>query len=62
MGKKPFVYQDSIFSIDTSACHGGWLTAITIPAFEIYSVKARENYWSRIKHEGRRDQLRTVGS
>lgn len=60
MGKKPFVYQDTIFGIDTGACHGGRLTAITIPGFKIYSVKARENYWSRIKHAGR-ERLRTTG-
>jgi serine/threonine protein phosphatase 1 len=60
MGKRPFAHRNSIFGIDTGACHGGWLTAIIVPGFKIYSVKARENYWSRIKHEGR-DQLYTVG-
>ncbi len=60
MGKNPFVYQDTIFGIDTGACHGGWLTAIVVPGFKIYSVKARENYWSRIKHEGR-DSFRSAG-
>ena len=51
VGKAPLIYKDRIFGIDTGACHGGWLTAITVPEFRIYSVKARENYWSRIKHE-----------
>lgn len=51
VGKTPLVYKDRVFGIDTGACHGGWLTAITVPEFRIYSVKARQNYWSRAKHE-----------
>ena len=57
VGKTPLVYKDKIFGIDTGACHGGWLTAITVPEFRIYSVKARQNYWSRIKHEWRFEDL-----
>ncbi len=57
VGKTPLVYKDRVFGIDTGACHGGWLTAITVPEFRIYSVKARQNYWSRIKHEWRFEDL-----
>lgn len=46
-GKKPFIYRDTIFGIDTGACHGGWLTALCLPDFKFYSVKSRANYWSR---------------
>lgn len=49
--KKPFIYNNIIFGIDTGACHGGFLTAVAIPGLKIYSVKARKNYWSSIKHE-----------
>lgn len=60
IGKTPLIYKGKTFGIDTGACHGGWLTAITVPKFRIFSVKARENYWSRIKHE-RRYQRLTAG-
>ena len=51
VGKTPLIYKDRVFGIDTGACHGGRLTAITVPEFRVYSVKARQNYWSRAKHE-----------
>ncbi len=51
IGSKPLIYEDKVFGIDTGACHGGYLTAITVPEFRIYSIKARHNYWSRIKRE-----------
>jgi serine/threonine protein phosphatase 1 len=53
IGKTPLISNGKTFGIDTGACHGGWLTAITIPEFRIYSVKARQNNWSRIKQEWR---------
>jgi len=52
VGKTPRIHNGKTFGIDTGACHGGWLTAITVPEFKIYSVKAKENYWSRIKQRG----------
>jgi len=48
--KKPFIYKNKVFGIDTGVCHGGYLSAITIPDFKIYSVKAHKNYWSEIKY------------
>ncbi len=56
VGKSAFVFQDKIFGIDTGACHGGWLTALLIPEFRLYSIKARCNYWSRARQvRGLRD-------
>jgi serine/threonine protein phosphatase 1 len=49
----PFIHRDLAFGIDTGACHGGSLTAIVLPEFKLYSVKARDNYWSQEKHEWR---------
>ncbi|PJZ31353.1 metallophosphoesterase [Leptospira kmetyi] len=39
------MYGDKIYGLDTGACFGGFLTAITLPDFQIYSVKADRNYW-----------------
>ena len=64
-GKKPFIYKDKIFGIDTGACHGGWLTALSLPDFKFYSVKSRDNYWSRVNQGPRKrwkeNQSNTTG-
>jgi serine/threonine protein phosphatase 1 len=57
VGQTPLICNGKTFGIDTGACHGGWLTAITVPKFRIYSVKTQQNYWSRIKHEWRFEDL-----
>ncbi|HEX9062316.1 MAG TPA: metallophosphoesterase family protein [Clostridia bacterium] len=49
VGHAPLVYNDLIYGIDTGACHGGFLTAITVPDFKVYSVKAKEDYWESEK-------------
>ncbi|MBN1697545.1 MAG: hypothetical protein JW881_08540 [Spirochaetales bacterium] len=49
--KRTIIIGDIHGCIDTGICHGGYLTADTIPDFKIYSVKAAKNYWSKIKHE-----------
>lgn len=45
VGEDPLVIQDKIFGLDTGACHGGRLTALTVPDFQIYSVKAKTDHW-----------------
>ncbi|WP_010251959.1 metallophosphoesterase family protein [Acetivibrio cellulolyticus] len=45
----PLIYNDLVYGIDTGACHGGFLTAITVPDFKVYSVKAKEDYWEAEK-------------
>lgn len=49
---EPFIYQDKVYGIDTRCCRGNSLTAITLPDFKIYSVKAKKEYWrdNRIKN------------
>lgn len=55
-GQKPVIYghhvvgdqpkiKNNTFGIDTGACHGGYLTAIALPAFEIFQVKVDRDYW-----------------
>jgi len=60
--EKPFIFQDRVYGIDTGCCRGRSLTAITIPDFKIYSVKARENYWYTAKQNfiKREEQLKQI--
>lgn len=46
---EPLVRDGLVYGIDTGACHGGRLTALTVPEFRLYSVAAREDHWARIK-------------
>jgi serine/threonine protein phosphatase 1 len=41
----PLIYKDMVYGMDTGACHGGHLSAITLPDFKIYSVQSKDNYW-----------------
>jgi serine/threonine protein phosphatase 1 len=43
------VYQDRVYGIDTSCCHGGALTGVLLPAFEIIAVPARCDYWTEAR-------------
>ena len=47
----PMVYNDIVYGIDTGACHGGRLTAITLPDFEFFSVQSGCDYWKILKKE-----------
>ena len=44
-GDKPMILANKVYGIDTGACHGGYLTAISLPDFEIFQVKSAQNYW-----------------
>ena len=50
-GPEPLLRDDRVYGIDTGACHGMRLTAVTFPDRRVYSVPAREDYWARIKRE-----------
>lgn len=45
-GENPMILPNKVYGIDTGACHGGYLTALSLPDFEIYQVKSAKNYWS----------------
>ncbi|MBM3128517.1 MAG: hypothetical protein FJ009_07810 [Chloroflexi bacterium] len=47
--RQPFVYRDRVFAIDTSCCHGGALTGITLPDFQFVSVPSRADYWREMR-------------
>jgi len=56
-GKKPVVFghrvvgdaathwNERAWAIDTGACHGGYLSALVTPGFDVTRVKARANHW-----------------
>jgi len=49
--EQPLVRPGLVYGLDTGACHGGHLTALVLPGFELHSVPAHEDYWKRIKRE-----------
>jgi serine/threonine protein phosphatase 1 len=51
VGPEPMVKNDRVFGIDTGACHGMALTALTVPDFKLWSVPARADHWARVKRE-----------
>lgn len=50
-GPEPMVRDGRIFGLDTGACHGWNLTALSIPGFTVHSVKARADHWSIAKRQ-----------
>jgi serine/threonine protein phosphatase 1 len=51
VGPSPMILDDRVFGLDTGACHGGRLTALSVPDFTIHSVAARADHWSIVKRE-----------
>jgi serine/threonine protein phosphatase 1 len=51
VGRDPLVTPNRVYGIDTGACHGGRLTAVSVPDFTLYSVDARADYWTIAKAE-----------
>lgn len=49
VGPEPLVARGLIYGLDTGACHGGRLTALIVPSFELVSVPARADYWEHEK-------------
>ncbi len=45
VGDEPLIIDRQVYGIDTGACHGGNLTAVIIPGFEIVQVPADRDYW-----------------
>ncbi|TCC88238.1 metallophosphoesterase [Pedobacter frigiditerrae] len=44
VGDKPKIVNNT-YGIDTGCCHGDYLTAIELPTFKIFQVKAKKDYW-----------------
>ena len=54
----PHVGKNGTYGLDTGACHGHTLTALSLPDFRLYSVPARAEHWSRVKREWQSAVLR----
>jgi serine/threonine protein phosphatase 1 len=59
VGNEPFIRDARVFGIDTGACHGGRLTAVIVPGFEVHSVPARADHWSRVRRDWQLPVLRS---
>jgi serine/threonine protein phosphatase 1 len=45
VGDEPLIIDRRVYGIDTGSCHGGRLTAVILPSFEIVQVPADRDYW-----------------
>lgn len=51
VGREPLIRDGKIFGLDTGACHGWNLTALSVPDFTVHSVAARADHWAVAKRE-----------
>jgi len=47
VGPEPLVREGRVYGIDTGACHGLRLTALSVPDLRLYSVPARADHWAQ---------------
>jgi len=57
VGDEAVHWNERAWAIDTGACHGGYLTALITPGFELVRVKASGNHWSRERRKWERPVL-----
>ncbi len=50
VGEQAQVWANKVYGIDTGACHGMRLTALTLPDFQIHSVPAAKDYWEEERY------------
>ncbi|MFH1462856.1 MAG: metallophosphoesterase family protein [Pseudomonadota bacterium] len=43
---RALVWRGRVFGLDTGCCHGGRLTGLLLPSFELVSVPARADHWA----------------
>ena len=58
-GPEPLLRDGKIYGIDTGACHGQRLTALSVPDFRLYSVAARADHWTETMRRYQVPVLRT---
>jgi serine/threonine protein phosphatase 1 len=59
VGPEPLVRDGKVYGLDTGACHGMRLTALSVPDFRIYSVPARADHWHAVARQHQLAVLRT---
>jgi serine/threonine protein phosphatase 1 len=47
VGDSPQIVEGKVYGIDTGACHGGRLTGLILPDFEIVQIQAVQDYWQQ---------------
>lgn len=45
VGDEVKIFGDRVYGLDTGACHGGRLSALIVPGFEVVSVPVEVDYW-----------------
>ncbi|GAA1041188.1 hypothetical protein GCM10009557_64340 [Virgisporangium ochraceum] len=50
-GREPLVRDGRVFGLDTGACHGWNLTALSLPDFTIHAVAAHADHWSVVRRQ-----------
>jgi len=58
-GPEPLVREGKVYGLDTGACHGLRLTALSVPDFRIYSVPARADHWAAVREHYQLPVLQT---
>ncbi|WP_103963143.1 metallophosphoesterase family protein [Nonomuraea solani] len=58
-GHEPMIRDGRIFGLDTGACHGWNLTALSVPDFTIHQVRAHADHWSIAKRRWQLPVLKT---
>jgi serine/threonine protein phosphatase 1 len=48
VGHEPLIREGKIYGLDTGACHGQRLTALSVPDFKVYSVPSHGDYWREV--------------
>lgn len=58
-GNEPLVRGNRILGLDTEACHGGALSALSLPDFVVHSLPAHVDHWSQVRNEWQLAVLKT---
>ncbi|WP_433672282.1 metallophosphoesterase family protein [Nocardia sp. CA-136227] len=58
-GDTPLVRDSRILGLDTGACHGGALTALSLPDFVIHTLPAHADHWSQVRRQWQLPVLKT---
>ncbi|GGM30087.1 metallophosphoesterase family protein [Dactylosporangium sucinum] len=58
-GPEPLVRDGRVFGLDTGACHGWNLTALSLPDRTLYAVPAAADHWAAVRRDWQLPVLRT---